>query len=188
MSAAYGAAFEAIMASFSAFAADEILADARISFSLQNPRTVAWMEAHAAERVTGINETTREQIKKIMTQAAEEGWSYARAARAITAQFAEFSKPVPERHVENRAERVAITELAEAYGEAQRLVAQALAGAGLVMEKSWLTAAGACPLCVGNRSDGWIGLETAFASGAQRTPGHVSCRCTILYRRQEVNT
>jgi Phage Mu protein F like protein len=168
-------------------AGDPVLqAEIRAALSLENPRAVAWLQQHAAARVVGIQNTTRDGIRKIMVQAAEEGWSYARAQREIRQHFAGFGGPSPLGHIANRAELVAVTELAEGYGQAQREVGRYLARAGVEMEKAWLTAEDerVCPECEANAADDWIELEAGFsASGALREPEHPGCRCAVVYRR-----
>jgi hypothetical protein len=142
-----------------------------------------------AERVTGIAETTRKRLRTLLTRAADEGWSYQRTAKEITALYRGFAGPplaVRPRHLRSRAEAIAVFELGDAYEHGNLLVAQDLQDAGLEMEKSWLT--------VGddrvrtdhraNQGEGWIPLDQAFGSGDDRPPADPGCRCTLLMRRK----
>ena len=63
----------------------------KISFSLKNPRAVDYLKNYGADLVKGINETTRDYLQTLITQAAEEGWSYKRTAEAIIERFEEFA-------------------------------------------------------------------------------------------------
>jgi len=155
------------------------------SFTLQNPRAVAWLQGRAAARVTMINQATRTEIARIVTQAVAEGWSYDRTAEAITARFAEFAVGRPQQHIDSRAHLVAVQEASEAYEHGNMVVADDLAAAGLQMEKSYLTVndSRVSPECRENQAAGWIPLNDPFPGGVQRAPQHVACRCCTLYRR-----
>lgn len=160
-----------------------------VSFSLEHPRAVQYIASVGAERVTRITDTTRDELRTILTQATSEGWSYDRTARAITAKYADFAGP-PLRgrpqHIASRAHLIAITETGDAYEAGNRAVADDLASAGLEMEKSWLIVGDerTCPICNGNAQAGWIPLERAFPSGHQQPTGHPGCRCTARWRRK----
>lgn len=157
------------------------------AFDLANPRAVAYLAEHGASLVTAINETTEQEMRALVTQAADEGWSYTRTAREITARFEGFAGLKPQAHIRNRAELVAVTEAGNAYEESSRIVILDLQDAGIRMEKSWLTvgddrvSAG----CRDNAREGWIPAEQAFGSGHQRPLRFPGCRCTAQYRRAE---
>jgi len=157
-----------------------------ISFDLKNPRAVDYLEKNAAEKITMINETTREQIKRIITKGVEEGWSYNKMAEEIINRFEEFAVGQPQHHIESRAHLVAVTETAEAYEEGSRIAAQQIQAQGLLMQKSWLTVGDkrVSDGCYENQRKGWIDLEDSFPSGHQRPPRFPGCRCTVLYRRK----
>jgi hypothetical protein len=159
------------------------------SFTLEHPAAVDYLARRGAERVTGIAETTRKRLRTLLTRAADEGWSYQRTAKEITALYRGFAGPplaVRPRHLRSRAEAIAVFELGDAYEHGNLLVAQDLQDAGLEMEKSWLT--------VGddrvrtdhraNQGEGWIPLDQAFGSGDDRPPADPGCRCTLLMRRK----
>lgn len=165
-----------------------VLADTGVamSFSLQNPRAVAWLQDYGAQRVTKINETTRQYIKTVITEGVERGWSYDQMARAIIERYREFAVGRPQQHIKSRAHLIATTEVGEAYCEGNLQMAQMLQDAGFVMEKRWQTVGDdrVSAVCRGNEAQGWIALNLPFQSGHMRPLAHPACRCDCLYRRQ----
>jgi hypothetical protein len=152
-----------------------------LSWNLKNPRAVAWMEAHGAELVQGIDETTRLQIRGILVQATDEGWSYQQTANAISSRFVEFGVPTPGfKNIRNRAELVAVTEAHIAYAEGNFQAAQSIAEMGVQMDKQWVTThdrSRNCEDCVLNEEQGWIDLNEEYQSGHLHTPAHAACSC-----------
>lgn len=167
--------------------ASGLLSDVKagIAFDLKNPRAVTYLRGYAAQRVTGINQATRNDIARIVTTAVDEGWSYNRTAKAIGDQYAEFAVGRPQQHIDSRAHLVAVTEAAEGYEAGNLVAVQAMQDAGLAMEKSWLTVGDArvSAGCQANQAAGWMPAETPFPSGHQRPPRFPGCRCAGLYRR-----
>jgi hypothetical protein len=167
--------------------AESLIAELEVdtAFSLRNPRAVAYLEQHGAELVRGINDTTRDQMRTLITQAGDEGWSYTRLARSIRHEFDGFAGLRPQAHIRDRATLVAVTELGEAYEAGSALMVQDLQSAGLQMEKSWSTigddrvSAG----CQENAAAGWIPFDDEFPSSDMRPLRFPGCRCTALYRR-----
>ncbi len=158
-----------------------------ISFDLKNPRAVAYAQEHAAAIVTKIDEETRRQIHDLVVQGTEEGWSYDRIAKEITARFAQFAEGKPQEHIDSRAHLVAVTEVGNAYEEGNLIAAQGLASAGLEMEKMWETVGDnrVSEGCRENQMAGWIPLDQPFPSGDDRPLRFPGCRCTCLYRRKK---
>jgi SPP1 gp7 family putative phage head morphogenesis protein len=156
-----------------------------VAFDLANPRAAAYLEAHAAEAVTAINEATRAELRQVIAAGVREGQSYDQIARTIRERFAGFSTPAPQLHIRSRAHLVAVTESAAAYEQGNRAVADQLQAAGLQMEKSWLTVNDerVDPDCADNEGAGWIPLADTFPAGASEPPQHPACRCTSLQRR-----
>lgn len=154
------------------------------SFDVPQPRAVAWLRAHCAELVRGIDETTRARVAALVTQAVEEGWSYTRTEGELKRLYDGFRAARPQLHIESRARLIAVTEAAMAYGEGQQDLRRWLASQGLAVEKSWLTVGGerVCELCAGNEGDGWIAADSGFSSGAECEPQHPACRCVTLTR------
>lgn len=154
------------------------------SFTLANPQAAAWLEGHALEQSKLIQGATKTYIQGILQQAIEEGWSYQKTAKAITGRYEEFARGVPQKHLRSRAEMIATYELGEGYEAGSFAVVQRLMGAGLQMEKSWLTVGDArvSELCRANQAQGWIPAEQAYSSGHMHPQGHPACRCTGLSR------
>jgi hypothetical protein len=154
------------------------------SFSVPQPRAVAWMLKHAAELVKGIDDVTRARVAAIVTQAVEEGWSYTKTEQALKVLYKGFRLTLPQQHILSRARLIAVHEAAVAYGQGQMELGRWLAATGLEIEKSWLTVGGdrVCEICAGNEGDGWIALEDGFSSGAECEPEHPACRCVTLQR------
>jgi hypothetical protein len=148
------------------------------SFSLEHPAAVDYLRRRGAERVGQITDTTRTRLRTLLTQAADEGWSYDRTAREIRKRYAGFSA--------TRARNIAVFELGDAYEHGNVLVARDLQDGGLAMEKSWLTVGDdrVRPDHRANQGQGWIPLDDAFGSGDDRPPADPGCRCTLLMRRR----
>lgn len=153
-------------------------ADVAIQFDLTSPAAVKFVEEEAARLVTGINEVSRKALKGLIVDAVNEGKSYDELAKSIQEMFTEFS--------DARARMIAVTEIGNAYEEGSLLAARELKLAGLVMEKSWLTAGDdrVDPECEANAEADWIPLEENFPSGHARPLAHPNCRCTMLSRRK----
>ena len=154
------------------------------SFNLDNPLAVAYLRQVGADLVTNVNSTTRDTLRRIAVQAAEEGWSYNRTAKAITDRFVEFAVGKPQLHIQSRAHLVAVTELGNAYEESNLIVAQDMASEGLEMEKKWLTTGDdrVSDGCRENEAQGWIPAGDDFKSGHQRPLRFPGCRCSSEFR------
>lgn len=168
-------------------AAEELIGELEVdySFSLKNPRAVAYLEDHGAELVKGINATTRDYLKTLITEGVDGGWSYNRMAKAITDRFADFAVGRPQEHIESRAHLVAVTETGNAFEAGNAIVANDLKAAGLKMEKKWSTIGDdrVSDGCRENERAGWIALDEEFPSGDMHPLRFPGCRCTVLYRR-----
>lgn len=155
-------------------------------FELDNPAALAYLRDKAAELVTRIDETTREQIAEIVTRGANEGKPYSAVAAEIRKRFAEMGELKPQRHIRDRATLIAVTEAGNAYSESTLIVARDLTAGGLAMVKSWMTigddrvSAG----CRANQAQGWIDAADAFSSGHDRPLRFPGCRCILLIQRK----
>lgn len=155
------------------------------AFSLRNPRAVAYLEQHGAALVTKINETTRDEMRVLVRQAVDEGWSYTRTAKAIREQFEGFAGLKPQHHIRDRATLVAVTEAGQAYEEGSRIVAVGMAERGIPIEKYWRTSGDdrVSAGCRDNQAAGWLPVAEMFPSGHDRPLRFPGCRCTAQYRR-----
>jgi hypothetical protein len=156
-------------------------------FDLSNPRAVDYLRNYGADRVTNINETTREYLQTLIGHATAEGWSYSRTAEAIIERFEEFAIGKPQEHIDSRAHLIAVTETGEAYEEGNRIVAKDLQDAGVDMEKMWSTVGDTkvSEGCKANEADGWIGIDKAHSSGHLRPLRFPGCRCEERYRMKK---
>lgn len=170
-----------------AAAAEELIGelDVDYSFTLKNPRAIAYVEEHGAALVKGISETTRGYIRTVIRDGVDSGWSYNRIAEELTSRFSDFAVGRPQDHIESRAHLIAVTEVGNAYEEGNTIVINDLVDAGLVMEKSWSTVGDdkVSDGCKANEREGWIPVDEEHQSGDMHPLRFPGCRCTELYRR-----
>lgn len=159
--------------------AESIIAQFEVdsAFNLSNPRAVAYLEQHGFGLINGINEVTRGNIATIITNGAAQGWSYSKTATEIRSLYGNMSR--------KRAQLIAVTETGNGYEAGSNILVRDLAGAGLKMEKSWLTVgdANVSEGCRTNAADGWIPVDESHDSGDMHPLRFPGCRCTELYRR-----
>lgn len=155
------------------------------SFDLPTARIEQQIRDHAAELVSGVNQTTRNEIKKILEDAIAERLSYGETAALLRNRFVEFGKLLPQRHIRDRAELIAVTETGNAYVRGQQEIGQSLQDVGIRMEKSWFTAGDERveSECEGNEGEGWIPWDALFSSGHDAPLAHPACRCALQMRR-----
>jgi len=158
--------------------------DQKDPFTLKNPRARAYLLEHGAALVKNINETTRAEIRAIITAAMDDGWSYAKTAEAIQSKYQDFSIGKPQEHIDSRAHLVAVTEAGEAYEAGGYAVVQNLSDAGITVEKRWVTMGDdrVSDECLANQADGWIGIDDTHTSGHQHPLRFPGCRCDEEYR------
>lgn len=154
------------------------------SIHLENPRAVAWVSQHAAEAVTGINDTTRAELQQIIQAGVETGTSYDSIARQIVGRLEQYATGDASAKIRSRAHLIAVTEVGTAYVQGNVMVGEQLTDAGLELEKAWLTAEdeGVCPECDGNAGEEYIPFGESFSDGNDEPPGHPGCRCDLLQR------
>lgn len=150
--------------------------------SLPNLRAQEYAKKHAAEAVTQINDTTRKEIARIVSDGVKSGASYNDIAKEIKNKFEEFAVPMPQKHVSNRAVLVAVTELANAYCEGNAQVGNYLQENGVKMMKAWQTLEDdrVSDGCKENERVGWIPINKEFPSGHMHPPRFPGCRCDFL--------
>lgn len=155
-----------------------------ISFKVGHPEAMKWLDEHAAEMVTKIDETTRGYISGVVQQGVEEGWSYSRMAREISGRYEEFAVGMPQGHIESRAYLVAVTETGNAYEQGHRDSMDVLTSQGLNVEKSWNTMGDdlVTEECAANEDAGWIPIDEDFPSGDQQPLRFPGCRCNATYQ------
>lgn len=158
-----------------------------IAFDLKNERAQAYLAANpAAEKVAGINETTRETIATLVDEAVANGTSYDDLAKQIINRFEEFAAPRPHEHARTRAQLVAIQEVGQAYVDGGKMAGQELVDRGVELEKHWSSIGDNRvdpDICAPNDAQDWIPFEDNFQSGHDAPLGHVGCRCDLMVRR-----
>lgn len=150
----------------------------KMSFDLKHPDAVEYIKEHGTDRIKRIRQTTREGLRSILAQAADEGWSYEKTADAIHKKYKHMSV--------ERGRNIAIFELGDGYEHGNMLVGKSLQAAGLEMQKSWGTSQDDLvrPAHSANEREGWIPLDDAFSSGHDRPPTDPRCRCFVKQRRK----
>lgn len=159
------------------------------SVNLSNKRSVEWAQDRAAEMVGmkwvdgrltdnpdaqwAINETTREAIADLVTQAIDDGWSNDRLSSAIS-DSGQFSA--------SRADMIARTETAVADVQGNMVAYKTAQESGIDLQKEWITAGDdlVSEDCQLNADAGPIDLDGVFPSGASAPPEHPNCRCDVL--------
>lgn len=156
-----------------------------IAFDLKNPRALEYAKQNAGEFITGINNTSRETINKIISKGVDQGSSYQDIAKQIQAQFTQWGKPVSGKR--SRAELIAIDQTARAYQYGNYLCVSQAKSTGLHFEKRWSTVGDALvtPGCKANQDQDWINDTELYLSGHLYPPRFPGCRCANQYRRKK---
>jgi Phage Mu protein F like protein len=155
-----------------------------ISFTLDNPRAVAYGKKRATELLAELNKTTKKDIQRLVVQALADGTSPDALARQIKGLFIDYAKPSKGSGKQSRAKLVAVTETAIAYQAGNYNAVISASGTGLEFEKSWLPVAKPCPYCKANADQGWIAVSDPHSNGSLYPPAHPNCRCAELYQRK----
>ena len=132
-------------------------------------------DLHAGALITGISETTRTRINKLITKALDEWTSKQELKNILKTDFG-FS--------EYRANLIVRNELKIAYIQGQKLqFSQWQKESWLRGWKDWIshrddrTTEG----CLGNDYQGEVGFDELFLSGDSEPPRFPWCRCSIAY-------
>lgn len=144
------------------------LLEVDMTFDLQHPRVLDWLDQHALEDTDSYTGNIKEDITLKVMEGVELGQSNEDIADGIKQFFDDQS--------DYRALRIARTETINAYG------AGALEGyrqSGVAIGKFWQPDSEACPICVDNADAGVIGLDEEFPSGDQAPTAHPQCECSL---------
>lgn len=157
----------------------------KISFTLANPRALAYTEEYGANLITQIDETTRTDIRRLILAGIDNGFSYDEIAREIRKRYREMAVGKPQQHIRSRAHLIAVTELGNAYSAGNLASVGAMKDNGLKMLKSWLTRGDdkVSEGCKDNEAAGWIDVDDEYPSGDQRPLRFPGCRCVAQYKR-----
>lgn len=158
-----------------------------MSFSVKNPRAVAYLEEHGAALVTKINKTTRKYIQGLVVRGADQGWSYNKMAQELVTRYNEFAIGKPQLHIDSRAHLIAVTEIGNAYEAGSFHVLEDLRSAGVETEKRWVTMGDTrvSDGCLENERAGWIVSTLEFPSGHMHPLRFPGCRCDFESRLAE---
>jgi hypothetical protein len=132
-------------------------------------RAVEWARDRAGSLITQISENTRDMLRSTVEDALEQRWGARELANAIAASTG-FS--------DDRAERIARTELSASANHGNLAGYRIAAASGVRVLKEWQDA-DADDECADNAEDGPIELDEDFSSGDDSPPLHVNCRCSL---------
>lgn len=148
-------------------------------WTLSNPRAVAWFQSTGGsiDYIKGIQDTTKGSLKRVISTAIDEGWSYNSTAREIQKLF---DGPISR----DRARRIAVYESGQAYEAGNQAFAASLQDDGLTMEEHWMTSHDekVRPEHAANEAEGWVPMGHTFSSGDTEPPTDPGCRCYMIYR------
>ena len=156
-----------------------------MSLGMENPRAVAYLKAHGADLVAGIDDTTKKRIRAIIANGVAEGKTYDEMEQELIDLYEEFAIGKPQQHILSRAHGIVYTESGMAYEEGNAMVAADLKAGGVEMEKHWQTMEDdrVTDECRANQDEGWIPIDRAHRSGHMQPLARPYCRCAELYRR-----
>ena len=159
------------------------------AFLLGNDDAVAYARAHAAAQVTRIDETTREELNRLISGAVENRLTWRETAALIEERYADMAGPplFPSRTHRRRAQMIAAYETRDAYEAGGLAQAERLAASGMTVEKRWvyLRDGRTRDAHRANGEVGWVALAAAFPDGTQRPPSDGNCRCVLVYRSRD---
>lgn len=150
-----------------------VLLGTRGNFELRNGHVMEFLQKHAAEQVTRIDEHTRERVARAIISAADEDVGMPGVYRNLRHEFEQFGT--------KRSRMIARTELAFASGHAR----QEVFTRSRVKLHEWVTAGDELvglghTECKDNEAAGSIRVGAYFPSGVTAEPAHPNCRCTTL--------
>jgi len=125
---------------------------------------------HCGALVTKMDEETKKQLAKIISEGIENKRGVDGIARDIRAQFQDMSRA--------RAQVISRTETCDALEQAFMDRAEEMGITG----KEWMTFE-PCDICAGNGAEGIVPLDHIFSSGDERPPAHPACRCALAPAR-----
>jgi hypothetical protein len=150
------------------------------TFNLANPRAVKWFQDNggSVDKIQGIQATTGDSLKRMISTALDEGWSYTSTAREIQKLY---DGPISR----DRARVIATTEVGNAYEEGNALFGQSLKDSGINITKRWNTSHDdlVSDDCQANEDEGPIPIDQPHQSGHMQPLAHPRCRCFETYEQ-----
>jgi len=148
-------------------------------WDLKNPRAVAWFKEHggSVDYIKGINDTTSELVKGVISRGLDQGQSYNEIAKGIRSEFDGMTR--------ERAQRIAVFETGKSYEAGNRAFVDTLTDEGVEMEEKWMTSHDekVRPEHAANEAEGWVPMDHVFSSGDTEPPTDPGCRCYMIYRQ-----
>lgn len=141
-----------------------------------NRQAVAYAQQRAAELVTDIEDSTRDELRGIIARGIDAG-----ATRDDILEEIEGSRLFSE----DRAALIADTEIRMANGQGRLEGYRAARDAGVKLKKVWVTDGDPCPSCQENEDAGPIDLDESFPSGDDIDPAHPNCYCSTTTEIEE---
>jgi hypothetical protein len=159
----WNAAIRAVIAGAAASIASGVTVDDAVS---------RWLRDNSLTRLTGdFSNTSINRLRDAVADAWDAGGSYEQIVKAIQDTFADFS--------DTRAGMIAQTEINDAYNRG-RIYTAVQAGFD---QKAWDPDGEACPICMENVDEGWIGIDDEFPSGDLAPTAHPNCDCSIDFQK-----
>lgn len=155
-----------------------------LSFALVNRNAILAAQQQAGTAIPGIDALTRARINKVISDGVAAGDSSAVMAAKIRAFGKEMSTPARQRHIKDRADLIAVTELAQAYERGAQMGADYLQKQGIKLEKRWLALNDnrVDQLCRDAMNRGWVPEDTVYGGITTVPPMHPACRCAVSRR------
>jgi len=147
-----------------------------MKFDRSNPEAVKWAHDHAAETISGISKTTREDIRDLVADAMDGEYDVGELANEIASLLGD----------DTRADVIARTESMRAANEGQQQLWAQAEEAGLLTgneKQEWIVTPDdkLCPIC--EPLDGeQVGLDESFDVDGEEIdgpPAHPNCRCVV---------
>ena len=139
--------------------------------------TSPYILAQRIKPMVGLTEREAKAVAKFIASLSEDGVP----AGAINKSVDKYAKYLHR----NRANRIAQTELSNAYNFGQAGSMRQAVDAGElpgVPDKSWLAGGpNPCEICEENEAAGPIDLDAVFPSGDEHPTAHPSCACAVSY-------
>lgn len=130
-----------------------------------------YLRDNSLTKLTGdFGDTTVQRLRNALADAYEGGATFEEMVQAIRDEYADFSTV--------RASMIAQTESNAAYNGGRKQLGLDLG----FNEKAWNPDATACPICLLNVLQGWIGIEEEFESGDDTPGAHPNCDCSLDVR------
>lgn len=139
------------------------------AFDLKNPEMIQSLQDLGAERVTGINDETKQRLTAQLVEGSEAGEGVVKLGERLRTVMTEMS--------ERRSELIAATETATAWG----IASQESYERNGIEQKRWISTRDAKTTeeCRANDAASPIAIDAEFPSGDAYPPRFPGCRCSL---------